>query len=1094
VRVRTIIHCLVLCLVSAFPDGIAAARPRKDAKQPDVAPPPGPPRTVNGIIPGPLRFNRLGSDEGLPSLGIFAIAQDRDGFMWFGTRTGLARYDGERMRLFVHDPDKPSSLPNNDVTALAVDAAGKLWVGTAGGLRVYDRSTETFKPATPAAQGAQALAAGEAIGVLHADSKNRLWVGPTKGGVVLVDTRTGAARALGVLRESGLQAVAERADGIVVLGSRGEGVLFFDPQAGRTIARHTAEADSGLRLPSSEVAALFIDRRGRLWIGTAEDGVAIVEGDRVVRYRHRDAEPRSLSDDGVTTIFGGPGGSVWVGTKAGGLNQFDEQTGGFIRHAGDPAELDRLSDAWVTTASASRDGVIWIGTLSAGVNFFDALALELRYYRSGGTAITALAEDAKQPRYLWMGTGAGMERGGLYRLDRETGAYTLRKRLGPETDPVLLDQHWITQLYSDPKGTLWIGTHGSGLLEYRPDGDLLIAHRATEGESGAGDVQAILPDPGGRLWLGTWGEGLARLDPRDDNAEFFPHDPADEVSLSSSYVYTVVRDTRDPKILWVGTAEGGLNRFDTSSGTAVRHVRDDNRSNSISNNNVLSIHQDPTGQLWIGTYGGGLNRFDPKKGAFKRYDRPEHPTTVYGILQDPSGALWLTTEGSGLHVLDPRTDRMIGYSARDGVQADEFAQGGYHRGASGTFYFGGVNGVTALVPERVRPDGFAPPLLLTGFRIFDEPRALGSGEIELSYSDAVVSFQFASPAYADPHRVKYEYQLVGLHDRWIATDQGSVTYTNLDPGDYTFHVRAIGRHGAASSSPLTVPLHVSPPPWRTWWAYALYVLGLVLVALAVLRYQKRKITFIRQQNRLETVENELKLTAAVQTGFLPESNLVRDGSFGLVGVYRPAEQCGGDWWWHERINGYHVIAVGDVTGHGPGPAMVTASVSTTFRVMRQIWQDSGPIEFLRVANDQVVKSGRGEYLMQLTVAQFDPERGKLTFYSAAGFPALCIHEGTVRVVTTPGVPLGTAAFDVSVREVDVAPGDRFMLLSDGIPEIETKNGRRLGLRNVIKVYQESATLPLDRAADRLLGAATQANPPGEQEDDWTFVMAEWDRA
>jgi ligand-binding sensor domain-containing protein/serine phosphatase RsbU (regulator of sigma subunit) len=1075
----------------------AAARPKSRAKpKAPVAPPaaaPEPHIMISGVMPGPLRFGRLGSEDGLPSIGVYAIAQDGRGFLYFGTRTGLVRYDGHDMKVFVNDPKNPSSLPSNEVTSLAVDRSGRLWVGTDAGLTSLVPGRDTFVHFRDQKQDPKGLLR-DAISVLFVDSKNTLWVGLASGGVARVDCGTGTAQVLQLLNESGLSAVAERRDGLLMLGSRGEGVLIYDANRNRTALHYTSFPNSPARLTSDDVTALHVDGRGRMWIGTESDGMVSVDKDgKVVTYRHKNDDPRTLSDDKVLVIFRGPDDSVWIGTETGGLNQYDEK-GGFIRHTGDPSNRDRLSQAWVTAGATTRDGVVWVGTQAGDVNYFDSLALAFRYYRTAGTPITAIVEDRKNPTTFWMGAGPGMDLSGLYRVDSQTGRYTIYQGLRSGTRLLNLRQRWIAALHADPSGTIWIGTHGLGLIQYRPETDTVTQYQVGADDS-PGNVNFILDDPAGALWLGTWGDGLVKFQPTTGQVEHFTVEPNADNTVSSNYIYTLARDAADPKLLWVGTAEGGLNRFDTTRGTATRYLHDRNSANTLSNNNVTTIHQDSSGRLWIGTFGGGLNLFDPKARTWKRYNRPGQPSTIYGIIEDETGGLWLSTNGGGLKVLDPRTDQMMSYAGRDGLQADEFAQGGYHRGASGAFYFSGTKGATVFRPETIRPDRFAPPVILTGFRVFDEERQVpAAADVELSYLDSVVSIQFAALAFADPRRLQYEYRLTGLHDRWIATKQNSVTYTNLDPGAYVFELRARGRHGVASPASLIVPLQVLPPPWRTWWAYGIYGLSALAVVLVFVQYQRRKLVRMEQQNRLATVEREIQLTAAVQTGFLPDASQVDEDGFGLVGVYRPAGQCSGDWWWHERINGHvHVIACGDVTGHGPGPAMVTASVSTTFRVMREVWAESGPREFLRIANEQVMRSGRGRYLMQIMVAEFDTHSGQLSLYSAAGFPAVCLLGGQFKVFTARGVPLGSPQFDTAVVTATLTPGDRFMLLTDGIPEIEQANGRRLGLRRVTKIYEETAAMPLSEAAAYLLKAAETANHKREQEDDWTFVIAEFAR-
>lgn len=1091
-------RCLASLAIFLLTITEAAARPKPKAN-PKPGAEPGEPtaaahKMVEGTMPGPLRFGRLGSEDGLPTNGVFAIAQDGRGFLYFGTRTGLARYDGHEIKVLLRDPRNPGSLPSSEITALATDRAGRLWVGTGAGLSRLDPTLETFSHIRDEKEDPKGLL-GQGVNELFVDASNQLWVGLRSGGVARIDCVTGAVRLLPLLATAELSSVTQRLDGQLLLGSRGEGVLVYDPKTDRTQAHYSTAPDSPVKLPSDDVTAVHADDRGRIWIGTPADGLVQIDATgKVVAYEARAGDPRTISDDNVTTIFAGPAHTVWIGTERGGLNLYDESTGGFVHHIGDPADQDRLSLSDVTVGATTRDGVVWIGTPAGDVSYFDAVGMAFEYYRTAGTPVMSVVEDVTRPDTFWIGTVPAVNASGLYRLDRRTGRYTLIEALQAGTKLLDLKQGWISALHSDRSGAIWIGTQGLGLIEYRPDGATAVQH-PVEADGSPGKVNAILDDPDGSLWIGTWGAGLLKFRPATGEVEHFTSEEADPESLGSNYVYALRRDAKDARFLWVGTGEGGLNQFDTARGIARRFVNERNNPNTLSDNNVTAIHQDASGRLWLGTFGGGLNRFDPRSGAWKRYDGGDQPSTVFGILEDSRGSLWLSTNGDGLKVLDPRTDRMIGYSSRDGLQSDEFAQNASHRGTSGALYFGGTRGVSVFRPEALPPVQSDQQVIMTAFRVFDETRPVPSGKTtELSYLDSVVSFQFAALEFADPRRVRYEYRLTGLHETWTETREHSVTYANLDPGSYVFELRARGPRGVLSSASLAVPLVVAPPPWRTWWAYGIYGLSGLLALLGFIQYQRRKIVRIEQQNRLAAVEREIELTAAVHSGFLPDASEVEEGNFGLVGVYRPAGQCSGDWWWHERLNEHvHVVACGDVTGHGPGPAMVTASVSTTFRVMRSVWAESGPREFLRIANEQVIASGRGRYLMQIMIAELDTLKGQLSLYSAAGFPAVCLLGGQLRTISARGVPLGTTAFDVTEARTSFSRGDRFMLLTDGIPEIELQNGRRLGLRRLTKIYQETAGMGLSAAAARVLSAAESANGRGEQEDDWTFVMAEWSR-
>jgi serine phosphatase RsbU (regulator of sigma subunit) len=364
--------------------------------------------------------------------------------------------------------------------------------------------------------------------------------------------------------------------------------------------------------------------------------------------------------------------------------------------------------------------------------------------------------------------------------------------------------------------------------------------------------------------------------------------------------------------------------------------------------------------------------------------------------------------------------------------------------------------------------------------------------IELGFTETVVNFEFAALAFADPGSNRYQYRMQGLLDDWISTSQGNVTYPNLDDGKYVFEVRALGRHGAMSAATSTLELRVQPAPWESWWAYVIYGLILAGIVAAYVRYQNQRVKALQQANRLSAVERDLELTAAVQIGCLPENPIIRQDDLTLFGLYSPAEQCSGDWWWYERsADGHHWIIVGDVTGHGAGPAMVTAAVAAAFRVQSGD-TNSDPLQRFHRVNKEVMSVARGKYHMVLSALELDPESGRFVVYSAGGLPVFVIHKrAPAKTYGAPGTPLGRDNFTLGEVEGQLDPGDRILVLTDGLPEIELPNGKLFGMRRIAQVYHSTLDMPVEDASQKILEAALKAKGANAQSDDWTFVLAEW---
>lgn len=1036
-------------------------------------------------MPPPIQLDQLTVKDGLPQSQVYAIAQDQLGFLWFGTQGGLARYDGYSFRTYRHDAEDASSISGSYVTALAVDPNGHLWIGTGeAGLNRFDPSADTFVRYQHDEKNGKSISSNGVLAILP--DQDVIWVGTNGGGLNRLDPKTGTFETftleeLDIPAEPVVGALARDADGHLWLGLGGT-LVQLDPKSKE--AQQWAISDS-------PVGALLLDRDGKIWVGTKGDGLFLFDPktNQRTRYASIADDPTSLSDDRVNSLLFDARGSLWVGTDRG-LNERVKGQTAFARYVNTPGVASTSSfPTGVLTGLQDRGGVLWFGTVT-GVRKIPELARNFGHYFIDEFVTCVLVGEQGT---VWAGTYEG----GLYKYDRQRRRVTHYRALRRDDGERVRLTSWVTTLHEAKDGTIWLSAVGLGLLAFDPVAEVVRQFELRPGDQ-AQRIDRIVPS-GSSFWLATWGQGLTHFDPSSGRFESYPNDEFEPNSPASNHLYLIARDTKDPNVLWLGTGDSGLDRYDLRTKTAKHYPHDPNEPDGPSHASITAIHQDGEGVLWLGTYGGGLNRFDPASDKWERWSTKQGLTNdqIYGIEQDEQGKLWLSTNGGGLSVFDPKAKTFSHYDARDGVQSDEFIQNGHHKSAKGELAFAGTKGFNVFRPAEIHHETAPPQIALTGFRIFSQEAELGKPiwtlpQLDLSYTDSVFSFEFAALDFTDPNKNRYAYKLEGLHDEWIESSNRFVTYSNLDGGDYVFQVRAASRYGQWNETALSIPLSMAPPPWKTWWAYLLYVMTLGGVAFAYVRYQQQRVQALEQANRLMTVEKDLELTGVIQTGFLPEESSVKGAAFRLLGYYRPADFASGDWWWHERHGDIHAVLVGDVTGHGAGPAMVTAAVATAFRVQTDEESFENKLEMV---NAQVLSVGKGKYHMTLSAVVLDERTGKFVFYSAGGLPLICIsREGKARVVACRGTPLGAASFKFGRVDGQLSPGERVVVCTDGIPELQMPNGRMLGMRGFTRICERVREVPLEQAVEEIVREADKARQNMPQEDDWTFALLEWGAA
>ncbi|MFC5480640.1 two-component regulator propeller domain-containing protein [Massilia suwonensis] len=774
-----------------------------------------------------LRFEHLSVEDGLAQETVLAMAQDRDGFMWFGTQNGLSRFDGYRFLNFRNIAGDPTSLGSNWIRVLHIDPQGRLWIGTDGGLALYDPTTQGFRqylPDEPSRRGNGNLHVRAIVG----DGRNGLWLG-TADGLQHFDIASGQFTAWHH-RPGDADSLAN--DNVAALALDKRGRLWVATGAGldsldRARTRFTHHPLASNR--AEAVHALLLDNHEQLWIGLA-DGLERMElGAAAGASRHfgpKDGIPQAI----ITAIYDDGKGQVWIGTQEQGVYRWDARRGRFEAYRKVVADKHSLGDDRIASLFRDRVGTFWVGTWYAGTSRVDL--------SSGGFARIVREHDGPgQPAdnrvrgmdndgsgRLWLASASTLQ---LYDPAQDgPGAYRIWRH-EPGNPNSLIDSS-VNAVVRDRDGIVWIGGR-TGITRFDPKSGRFTRRVLAPGTTNANIVRGMTLGRDGALWIATRG-GLHRLDPRSGALESWRHDPNRQASLADDNVRPVLEDSRGR--VWIGTFNG-LDLLDRAN-KRFRHFRHEQYDlSSISHDEVHALLEDRHGNVWVGT-AGGLNKMVTAPDgsvSFVRYTTRDGlvDDSVATMLEDLDGVIWVSTT-NGLSRFDPAKNAWRSYTAADGITDGAYFDGSALRTPDGTLYFGGFNGITAFDPRALRYNGFAPTAVITGMQIFNRPVQqaypwLLKGPVEntrtitLSAQHSVFSLEFSALHYAAPKRNRFAYKLEGFDQGWVYADAEKrfATYTNLDPGHYVFQVRAANKDGFWSETPATLSITVEPPVWGTWW-------------------------------------------------------------------------------------------------------------------------------------------------------------------------------------------------------------------------------------------------------------------------------------
>lgn len=829
-------------------------------------------------------FRHLIIDDGLSQNAVYSILQDSHGYMWFGTKDGLNRYDGRNFVIYQHNPFDSTTISDPYVITLYEDSKGRIWTGSFfGEINIFHRDTDSFQRISLINEIGEEIASSEITAITEGDP-GTMWIGT-------------------------------KSDGLLKITAADNQVSIY------SFTQYLNDAENEQSPSSNEVSNLLVDENKTLWVGT-EEGLNEFHADRdlftrtIFETKHPEA-PQISGDYRISSMHTGPAeddfwigtqsglvkfdrhsgsydffpskfevfrygegsinrivedhtGQLWLGTYAG-LMRFDPLTKNYTYYQHDPLDPQSLNHNLISSLLIDNTGILWAGTSGLGINILDFKANRFPSLfrnpdpasRIPGFSIQSILEDNSGD--VWISADV------LYRWNRQTGE--LSSFESSIERPQEFGNAVIYSIIQASDGHIWAAAptrlEPERLFRHHPltgETTVLIRNQNRNTDPSQKEVLAVIEDRDGTIWAAN--RHYFSKFTGEDEAPFIHFSTHESDPANQTDRPVIFQDME--RIFWLGTVDG-LIRFDPVNESFQTYINNPEDPKSLSNNHIKSILEDPAEPetyLWIGT-SGGLNKLNYRTGTFKHYmEQDGLPNdVVYGVLPDADGNLWLSTN-KGLSRFNLQSETFRNYDVQDGLQSNEFNTGAYFRSKSGELFFGGIQGLNYFYPENIKDNPHQPPVVLTGIKLGNQPisnktdpelisaSVSAIDQITFSHRNDVITFEFAALDYSSPDKNQYAYIMEGYNDDWIMTGNlASATFTNLPHGKYTFRVKGSNNDGIWNEEGLALAVMVTPPWWHTWWAYGLYMAFFLTALYSLRRYELNRFN-LKNQLKLEKVQSD----------------------------------------------------------------------------------------------------------------------------------------------------------------------------------------------------------------------------------------------
>lgn len=793
----------------------------------------------------------IGTQQGLSSTKVSSIIQDKEGFVWIGTEDGLNRFDGFRFSIYKRKDGDFSSLSHNNVKSVYCDSEGTLWVGTMMGLQYYNREKDNFINVF-LGQSIEMMLRSSFLWIFE-DSQKNLWFSLYNIGVLkysLTTKKSVLYKSLpdgGELSSKAIRHIMEDRDGNIWFTSFDNGITIYNPRKDAFHYYNTENSD----LPTNAILKVCQASNGNIVVTTLGTGVYIFD-QMTKSFMKTNLGVSAFATESMKD------GTVLIGTEGEGLFYIDNSGKNVLRHPAISPLKNEINGSKMHCFLEDANGDLWIGMYNDGICLLPKepkgfINYKRSYDNSNSLSygqITGITTDNNGD--IWFATDGG----GLNFFNKSTGKYTYYKH--HPADPKSIPDDAVVAVIKDSKGTIWAGTYIGGLCRFDKASGGFKVYQYSENENSIPDnyVRCILEDGKNDLWLGTDGGGISYFNTLTET--FTNYSSAKNRGLISDNVTCMF--LQDEKTLWIGT-HSGICRLDIPSGKFTSYEK----GTSVNNLTIYSINKDNSGNIWIGTT-SGLYKYNAQRNTFANYGLSGRFSNIVidGIVSYKD-QLWLSTN-EGIICYLPKSEEIKYFLNNNDLGGTYFIRSSCYISPENEIFFGAGDGSYAFYPEKLDIRELSPKVYITDLEIFNEPIIVGkpykghtilnkalpyTDEIKLQYSDNSFTLHFSSPEIKYQSSVYYMCYLEGVDKQWFSSPdaQQSVTYNNLPPGKYTFHVYASNIPEEQGKNITTLSIEIFPPLWLTWWAKLGYILILVLIIATIMW-----ISYIRMRDK-----NELKM-------------------------------------------------------------------------------------------------------------------------------------------------------------------------------------------------------------------------------------------
>jgi ligand-binding sensor domain-containing protein/signal transduction histidine kinase/DNA-binding response OmpR family regulator len=779
-----------------------------------------------------VSFEHLTVESGLSQSRIFSITQDSLGFMWFGTKDGLNRYDSQQFEVFRNHANDTTTLSSSlNINALLTDSKGNLWVGTQSGLNRYVPETKSFIRFLNHPKQKNSLS-NNTIRSIFEDRQGNIWVGTENGlNRLLKDGKferffCNYGNNFGVVNAN-VKAIFQDSKNTLWLGTE-NGLLSLSPKSiGYKFKSFYHDNLNDKSLASNDICAITEDLNHNLWIGTRFNGLDLFDkGNNTFKHFTSNSGPNCLVNNVIRKILVDKEGLLWIATLNG-ISIYDPVNQKFNNLNHDPEDQNSLNQNSIYDIYEDASRSVWVGTYYGGINVYHPFTSQFKIYKHysyknslSSNIISTIIEDKEHN--LWIGTEAE----GLNYFNRKTGVFTNFKSSKDQNE---FRSNLIKAITLDEKDNLWIAAYNGGVYYFNPKTNQFKNYKLDPSNPNSLSLNRatyLLRDRSNRLWIGTKGMGLFLYRKQSDDflSLIAKTSPTHLPSKNINYIF------QDNKAnLWVA-AEDGMSYL-------PKDKKDFRRLIAVKSdflNNISCINQTSDGKIWFGSYIDGLASYNPENKKIKFYTSkigglPSN--NIAGIVEDNEGNLWISTE-KGLAKFNQGIFNV--YEINDGLPGNVFNAHSFYKNSKGELFFGGYNGMVSFFPEQIIENKTPPKMVFTHLRLFnkevninDDTKVLSKAlstieEIVFSSSQNIFSIDFSALNFVKARKNRYAYKLDGFEKDWNYVSNPTATFTNLPAGEYTLFVKGTNNDGVWSNSETGLKIVIKPPFWRTWWAYIIY--------------------------------------------------------------------------------------------------------------------------------------------------------------------------------------------------------------------------------------------------------------------------------